>query len=76
MNAETTIIAVGHAAHPSMCPREHRLRHRTLCEFVDVDELDQIDPIQPAVFPGGHLPSPTSMARAMTRRSRLIVEDL
>ncbi len=34
------------------------------------------DFIQRAVFPGGHLPSLTSMARAMTRRSRLIVEDL
>jgi len=34
------------------------------------------DFIQRAVFPGGHLPSLTSMARAMTRRSRLVVEDL
>lgn len=34
------------------------------------------DFIQRAIFPGGHLPSLTSMARAMTRRSRLFVEDL
>jgi len=34
------------------------------------------DFIQRAIFPGGHLPSLTSMARAMTRRSRLVVEDL
>ncbi len=34
------------------------------------------DFIQRAIFPGGHLPSLTSMSRAMTRRSRLFVEDL
>jgi len=34
------------------------------------------DFIQRAIFPGGHLPSLTSMARAMTRRSRLFVEDI
>jgi cyclopropane-fatty-acyl-phospholipid synthase len=34
------------------------------------------DFIQSAIFPGGHLPSLTSMARAMTRRSQLFVEDL
>jgi len=34
------------------------------------------DFIQRAIFPGGHLPSLTSMARAMTRRSQLFVEDL
>jgi len=34
------------------------------------------DFIQRAVFPGGHLPSLTTMARAMTRRSRLMVEEL
>lgn len=34
------------------------------------------DFIQRAIFPGGHLPSLTSMARAMTRRSDLYVEDL
>lgn len=34
------------------------------------------DFIQRAIFPGGHLPSLTSMARAMTRRSALYVEDL
>jgi len=34
------------------------------------------DFIQRAIFPGGHLPSLTTMSRAMTRRSRLIVEEL
>jgi cyclopropane-fatty-acyl-phospholipid synthase len=34
------------------------------------------DFIQRAIFPGGHLPSLTTMTRAMTRRSRLMVEDL
>jgi cyclopropane-fatty-acyl-phospholipid synthase len=34
------------------------------------------DFIQRAIFPGGHLPSLASMARAMGRRSRLMVEDL
>jgi cyclopropane-fatty-acyl-phospholipid synthase len=34
------------------------------------------DFIQRAIFPGGHLPSVTSMARAMTRSSDLYVEDL
>jgi cyclopropane-fatty-acyl-phospholipid synthase len=34
------------------------------------------DFIQRAIFPGGHLPSLTSMATAMTRRSALYVEDL
>lgn len=34
------------------------------------------DFIQRAIFPGGHLPSLTSMARAMTARSRLFVEDV
>jgi cyclopropane-fatty-acyl-phospholipid synthase len=34
------------------------------------------DFIQRAIFPGGHLPSLTSMSRAMTRSSRLIVEQL
>ncbi len=34
------------------------------------------DFIQRAIFPGGHLPSLTSMSRAMTRRSRLVVEQL
>jgi cyclopropane-fatty-acyl-phospholipid synthase len=34
------------------------------------------DFIQRAIFPGGHLPSLTTMTRAMTRRSRLMVEEL
>ncbi len=34
------------------------------------------DFIQRAIFPGGHLPSLTTMAQAMTRRSRLMVEEL
>jgi len=34
------------------------------------------DFIQRAIFPGGHLPSLTTMSRAMTRRSRLMVEEL
>jgi cyclopropane-fatty-acyl-phospholipid synthase len=34
------------------------------------------DFIQRAIFPGGHLPSLTSMSRAMTRESRLVVEHL
>jgi len=34
------------------------------------------DFIQRAIFPGGHLPSLTSMSRAMTRNSRLMVEHL
>jgi cyclopropane-fatty-acyl-phospholipid synthase len=34
------------------------------------------DFIQRAIFPGGHLPSLTSMSRAMTRHSRLVVEHL
>jgi cyclopropane-fatty-acyl-phospholipid synthase len=34
------------------------------------------DFIQRAIFPGGHLPSLTSMARAMTARSHLFVEDV
>ena len=34
------------------------------------------DFIQRAIFPGGHLPSLTSMSRAMTRHSRLMVEHL
>jgi cyclopropane-fatty-acyl-phospholipid synthase len=34
------------------------------------------DFIQRAIFPGGHLPSLTSMSRAMTRNSRLVVEHL
>lgn len=34
------------------------------------------DFIQRAIFPGGHLPSLTSMSRAMTRRSQLVVEQL
>jgi len=36
----------------------------------------QPDFIQRAIFPGGHLPSLTTMTRAMTRRSRLMVEEL
>ena len=34
------------------------------------------DFIQRAIFPGGHLPSLTTMTRAMTRRSRLMIEEL
>jgi len=34
------------------------------------------DFIQRAIFPGGHLPSLTTMARAMSRRSGLMVEEL
>jgi cyclopropane-fatty-acyl-phospholipid synthase len=34
------------------------------------------DFIQRAIFPGGHLPSLTTISRAMTRRSRLMVEEL
>ena len=34
------------------------------------------DFIQRAIFPGGHLPSLTTMAQAMTDRSRLMVEEL
>ena len=34
------------------------------------------DFIQRAIFPGGHLPSLTTMAQAMTRRSQLMVEEL
>jgi len=34
------------------------------------------DFIQRAIFPGGHLPSLTTMSRAMTRRSQLMVEEL
>jgi cyclopropane-fatty-acyl-phospholipid synthase len=34
------------------------------------------DFIQRAIFPGGHLPSLTTLSRAMTRRSRLMVEEL
>jgi cyclopropane-fatty-acyl-phospholipid synthase len=34
------------------------------------------DFIQRAIFPGGHLPSLTTMTRAMTRRSQLMVEEL
>ena len=34
------------------------------------------DFIQRAIFPGGHLPSLTTITRAMTRRSRLMVEEL
>ena len=34
------------------------------------------DFIQRAIFPGGHLPSLTTLTRAMTNRSRLMVEEL
>ncbi len=34
------------------------------------------DFIQRAIFPGGHLPSLTTMAAAMTRRSQLMIEEL
>jgi len=34
------------------------------------------DFIQRAIFPGGHLPSLTTISAAMTRRSRLMVEEL
>jgi len=34
------------------------------------------DFIQRAIFPGGHLPSLTSMSRAMTRHSQLMIEHL
>lgn len=34
------------------------------------------DFIQRAIFPGGHLPSLTTMTKAMTRRSQLMVEEL
>jgi cyclopropane-fatty-acyl-phospholipid synthase len=77
--------AVGHRYLPTyFATLDRLLRHDGVAVIQVITIPDQRersyrrrpDFIQRAIFPGGHLPSLTTMTRAMTRRSRLMIEEL